>query len=142
MKLSILLILLFNSFSPGETGELKIKIQNIHPTEGKLYIAIYDNTDNFLNTDSAAYYKIASISAENELVIIPDMKIGTYAISIFHDLNGNGKLDANMIGIPKEPYGFSNNSMGRFGPPKFKNAAFEFSGDMKIDIKLMNNDKE
>lgn len=52
---------------------------------------------------------------------------GRYAIRLFHDLNGNGKLDKNFFGIPEEPYAFSNNASGSMGPPNFDAAAFEVS---------------
>ena len=49
---------------------------------------------------------------------------GTYAVTVFEDLNGNHKLDHNLIGIPREPVGASNNPKGRFGPPRFAECAF------------------
>lgn len=48
---------------------------------------------------------------------------GHYAISLFHDENGNGKLDKQLI-LPKEGYGFSRDAPVRFGPPSFASAAF------------------
>lgn len=141
MKLNIILLLLANILSFSDTAELKLVVRNIYPLEGKLYIAIYDNKDTFLNLDSVAYWKIASVEKETEIISIPEMKTGNYAVSIFHDLNGNGKLDASTIGIPKEPYGFSNDARGRFGPPKFKDANFRLDSDMEIHIKMANNDK-
>lgn len=48
---------------------------------------------------------------------------GTYAISLFHDENGNGKLDT-MVMIPREGYGFSRDAAVRFGPPRFAAAEF------------------
>ena len=46
-----------------------------------------------------------------------------YAVSAFHDENGNGKLDANLLGIPTEGFGFSNDAHGSMGPPNFEAAA-------------------
>ena len=59
-----------------------------------------------------------------------------YAFTFFHDLNKNKKLDTNFLGIPKEPYGFSNEKKGRFGPPKFKEVSFKLnkSSIFKISI--------
>ena len=48
---------------------------------------------------------------------------GTYAISVVHDENGNGKLDTAVM-MPKEGFGFSRNPKIAFGPPKFKKASF------------------
>lgn len=47
---------------------------------------------------------------------------GDVALKLFHDVDGNGKLDTNWMGIPKEPYGFSNDAMGTFGPPSWEQA--------------------
>jgi uncharacterized protein (DUF2141 family) len=41
----------------------------------------------------------------------------------FADVNGNAKLDKNIIGLPTERYGFSNDAQGRMGPPSFDAAA-------------------
>lgn len=51
-------------------------------------------------------------------------------------LEKNGGLNKNWVGISKEPYGFSNNIMGRMGPPDFEDAAFEVNDDMEVVIKL------
>jgi uncharacterized protein (DUF2141 family) len=61
---------------------------------------------------------------------------GAYAISLFIDVNGNQEFDTNFLGLPKEQYGFSNNAMGTFGPPKFEPASFILDGYKKIKINL------
>ena len=63
---------------------------------------------------------------------------GKYAIAVYHDKNVNGELDSNLLGIPKEAYGFSNNARGRFGPASWKDAHFEITSQqysMTITIK-------
>lgn len=65
-----------------------------------------------------------------------ELSEGRYAIKLFLDLNGNGEVDTNFLGVPKEPFGFSNNAMGKFGPPSFDAAAFTFEGDREISITL------
>jgi uncharacterized protein (DUF2141 family) len=66
-----------------------------------------------------------------------DLPPGQYAAVVFQDFNGNGKLDKNFLGIPKEPYGFSNDARGSAGPPKFSDAAVTLSpdGTTKIELK-------
>jgi len=61
---------------------------------------------------------------------------GEYAIAIFVDANGNGKMDKNFLGIPKEQYGFSNNVMGRMAAPSFEQAKFEVTGPTIQNITL------
>jgi len=61
---------------------------------------------------------------------------GTYAIAALHDANSNGKMDTNMLGIPKEDYGASNDAKSTFGPPKYKDAKFDVMKDQTITIKM------
>lgn len=49
---------------------------------------------------------------------------GTYAIGLYHDENGNKRLDKNFLGIPVEPLGVSNNPTFFFGPPSHADSAF------------------
>jgi uncharacterized protein (DUF2141 family) len=52
-------------------------------------------------------------------LLFGNLEPGDYAVMLFHDENGNGKMDSNIVGIPTEGYGFSNEAKGSFGPPKF-----------------------
>ena len=61
---------------------------------------------------------------------------GTYAISLFQDENGNGKLDTAVFGIPTEKYGFSNDAQGVMGLPSYDKCSFTFSGDTTLVIHL------
>lgn len=53
---------------------------------------------------------------------------GTYAISLLHDENGNGKADKALM-IPREGFGFSRDAKLRMGPPRFDAAAFAVADD-------------
>ena len=65
-------------------------------------------------------------------VRFPDIAPGTYAVKVFHDVNDNALMDVNWVGIPKEPYGFSNDAMGTFGPPGFEQASFKVGAGAKV----------
>jgi uncharacterized protein (DUF2141 family) len=58
-----------------------------------------------------------------------------HAVKLYHDANGNGELDRNMLGLPSEGYGFSNNG-GRYGSPAFEEASFTIDGDTRISVRL------
>jgi len=64
-------------------------------------------------------------------VVLTNLDPGPYTIILFHDENGNGKLDKNALGVPTEPYGFSNNVLGFLGPPAYKKAIMEINADNK-----------
>ena len=62
---------------------------------------------------------------------------GRYALSAFQDVNGNGELDENLLGVPTEPYGFSGNVRGKLAPPSFDDAAITLSGGMPLTITII-----
>jgi uncharacterized protein (DUF2141 family) len=64
-----------------------------------------------------------------------EVAAGTYALSLIHDENANGKLDTSMA-IPSEGFGFSRNPKIMFGPPKFKAAAFALNGAGSQSVKM------
>lgn len=61
----------------------------------------------------------------NETMRLADLPRGRYGVMAFQDKNGNGRLDTLPIGLPTEPYGFSRNARGVFGPPAWSAAAVE-----------------
>lgn len=61
--------------------------------------------------------------------------VGTYAVAVFHDANGNGKLDTAM-GIPKEGFAFSRNPKMRMRAPRFNEASFESNGRSLAPLKM------
>jgi len=63
---------------------------------------------------------------------IKDLKPGKYSFKYFHDENSNEELDTNMIGMPKEGFGFANNAKGKFGPPQFEKTIFTVQGDSSL----------
>lgn len=75
-------------------------------------------------------------AAAKVVLVYRDLPPGRYAVSLFHDENGNGKLDTNVVGMPTERYGFSRDARGRMGPPSFADAAVELTGDATITVRL------
>ena len=63
------------------------------------------------------------------------LKEGTYTIAFYIDKNGNEKIDTNFLGVPKEQFGFSNDVMGRFGPPSFEAASFDHENETVLTMK-------
>ncbi len=108
--------------------ELQVEFTNLREAKGSLYVAIYDRSDAFMKTEQVHSKKIVPVGQTGTLKISWDhLPPGKYALSCFHDLNGNGQLDTNWAGIPSEPYGFSNNARPRFRAPKWAEAAFDLN---------------
>ncbi|HLV40259.1 DUF2141 domain-containing protein [Xanthomarina sp.] len=135
-------ILIYFSFLLGflsnENPQLTINIQNIKSFQGEIIVGVFNSEKGFLE-DNAVFkeYRIPA-NKTTEQLIITDLPHGDYAISLYHDKNSDNICNLNFIGIPKEPYGFSNNFKPRFSAPKFKDCKFSLLKDYKLDIKLIN----
>ncbi len=115
---------------------ISVHVKNVDSTSGQVNVALYDSDETFLSFDHVL--KSGSAPAHEGIVTlqIEDLPIGEYALAVFHDENGNGKLDTNWLGIPKEKVAFSRAKMKTFGPPKYKECAFKVTSDYEISIDL------
>lgn len=111
---------------------LEMEINNLESNKGPIYIRILDENENpvIVGTSPVINYS-SEISFDS---IFP----GKYAIQFFHDENKNQKMDFNLIGIPKEKFGSSNDVKPILGPPKFEKMLFEIYQDKKIVMKPVN----
>ncbi len=105
---------------------LEMEINNLQSNNGPLYIRILDENENPVIVGTSLVFNYSSrISFDS---IFP----GKYAIQFFHDENENQKMDFNLIGIPKEKFGSSNDVKRVLGPPKFEKMLFNLTEDKKI----------
>jgi len=85
---------------------LSITIHNIYPVKGDIYIAIYDNDDDFMDIEKVAFRKIAPIESEVQTIILNDIPAGEYAVSVFQDIDENGELIQILLAYPANPSAF------------------------------------
>ncbi len=119
----------------SEEGTITVAIKNIESDKGTVLVGLYNKKDKFLKN---AYLSVSKkIEDGTSSAIFTNVPNGTYAISVYHDENGNKKLDKNFMGIPKEDTGTSNDAPAIFGPPTWEDAKFKFITNSKnIIIKL------
>lgn len=123
LLLFLTLLLLDHSFEQEGNSQLTVKIQNIKKIKGSLKIGVYDHENYFLKKPRFAVD--LGVNTHTLIHTFKDLTPGFYALSVFHDENGNDKLDSNFMGIPSEPFGFSNDARGMFGPPLFQDCVIE-----------------
>jgi len=114
------------SFLGFNKRSLIIQIDHVTMGKGEVLLAIFTDKEGYLKDDKAIPL-IVTASKKGSITTCVELDYGTYAISIFHDVNSNKELDVNALGIPVEPYGFSNKAPAPFGPPSFKKISFEFT---------------
>jgi len=114
--------------------KLTVTIDKIKNDKGSIRIGIFDSEDGFLKKPVDG--KAVKVEGNHVTVVFDKLKPGTYAVSVIHDENDNKELDTKTFGIPKEGVGFSNNVMGKFGPPSFQDASIKLAGEESLNIDL------
>ncbi len=120
----------------NNTSSLDLKITGIQSNKGKILVGIYKDNNTFPTMGKQYKYYFIDVKDKKASIQIPNLEKGTYAIAVIHDLNSNNKLDKNLVGMPLEPYGFSNNARGKLSAPSFKEASFYFDGNTSLVIKV------
>jgi uncharacterized protein (DUF2141 family) len=117
-------------------ADLKVSVQNLASKGGTVYLALYDSAGAFPQPGKNIAGQFMPVGDGPVAAAFLNLKPGRYALSVFHDENGNGKLDTNLLGVPTERVGFSRDAKGSFGPPKFDAAAIDVSVNTSIVITL------
>jgi uncharacterized protein (DUF2141 family) len=122
--------------SSGAT--LIVRIGNVAP-RGIVRLGLYTETE--YPKDNAAWIASADVPAVGgeTVVTLQNIPAGTYAIEVYQDLNSNGKMDRNFLGLPKEPYGFSRDARPRLSKPDFSRVKFDVGpGENTQSLHLQN----
>ncbi|MCJ2027723.1 DUF2141 domain-containing protein [Methylobacterium sp. J-067] len=104
----------------ARAAAIQVEVDGAEPGAGPVLVALCQGG---LSGDACGRGDRGSSASGSARFLFRDVPPGTYAVAAFQDSNGNGQLDRTGLGLPLEPYGFSNES-GRRGRPDFREAAF------------------
>ena len=111
---------------------LTLIVTNLASDDGPVIVGVYGPKNNFPDPkDQLKVYKFVP-NGKTLTAQIDDIGYGDFALAIYQDVNNNGKIDKNMIGIPTEPYAFSNNYRPKVKAPNYKNCQFCYNRDSNI----------
>ena len=124
----------------ADTATLTVKVENVSPKGGTVSLALFTEA----NYDDDAHPTLArDVPARppETTIVIEGLEPGVYAVKMMQDINRNGKFDTSWLGLPEEPYGFSNNAQPRLSEPSFKRTRFRvMPGNNMITIRLSDTD--
>ncbi len=120
-------------------GIVMVEISGLKDASGNVYIAVYDSDSSWLGDKTVMAKAVAIADALDGDLVRAELQLpmGDYALSAFFDVDNDGELDANFIGMPKEPIAMSNNAMAKFGPPKYSDAVFTLGAEPIIQSMTM-----
>ena len=121
------MIIFPNHFAGGKTkGKLIVKFIGLKSNIGEVKVALCNSSKNYDDHKSPFIGKDILIENKKAVIEFDELPFGEYAVKAFHDEDNNDDLNTNLLGIPIEDYGFSNDARGMFGPPSWDDAKFSF----------------
>ncbi len=121
----------------AQQNTLTVNITGVESIKGNIYVYLYNSGEGFpLEISKASEFKKIKLTKKSTTVYFKNLKAGTYAVSVYQDIDTNGKINQNFLGIPKEPVGVSNNVESFMGPPKYEDAKFSLNTNKSINIIL------
>jgi uncharacterized protein (DUF2141 family) len=133
ISIKLVLIIIFTTISifaqdttkiENNAGKFILSVVGFESNDGKAMIALFNSEEGYSETGENFKSNALEIEDLKTEWVIEGLPFGEYAIKLYHDENGNNKMDRNMLGIPSEDYGFSNNASGSFGPADYEDAKF------------------
>ena len=136
--LAMTAIILIGTAHAAYSADVTVNISGFKNQTGSALVYLWKAPDGFPSKTEMAFKtqpeKIAGTSVTS---VFKDVEPGTYAVSVTHDENGNGKMDTGFMGKPKEGYGASNNPKNKMSAPSFDQCKFVVDQSGKtIDIAM------
>lgn len=108
----------------ARTGRLEVVMRGFQSSQGEALVSIYASEATWLKRGQAHTTLRLPIQAGVAKAVIEKLPVGTYAVSVIHDQNRNGKLDMVWFPYPHpgEGAGASNDPQALIGPPAYDDA--------------------
>ena len=133
----------FAAEQPSETGTVVVTIAGCPSDEPLVYCALFDKEPSFLSNTNMFRKERLKSRAGGCAWVLTEVPFGEYAVAVFQDANGNGKLDTDFFGRPKEPFGISGNPDCSKAPPRYEDAKLSVSKtDTRVSIRIQQIKRE
>jgi uncharacterized protein (DUF2141 family) len=120
--LALALVIPLSGRAYADQITIDVRVDNVRPDQGMVRVAMYD--EGAWLGEPVAAEQIASSGASVTLRLQAPTS-GRYGLAAYQDVNNDGRLNRNLIGMPSEPMAFSNDAAMNFGPPRFADAALD-----------------
>ena len=118
-----------------QKAELIVVVKGIRNATGRIIIQLWNSPSGFPEHSEQRFKeatKDASSAADGVVkTSFEDLALGTYAVSVLHDEDNNGRMDKNAFGVPREGIAVSNHLVKVMRAPTFGEASFAISAPQK-----------
>ena len=120
-------------------GVVEVRIEGLASDRGTVYASIFLSAEGFPGDKGMAFaYRAAPAQDGTVVLIFEEVPAGEFVVAVLHDADENEELSFNLLGMPKEDYGFSRGARAMFGPPPFEKAAVSLLAgeNKKLTVKV------
>lgn len=117
--------------------DLTVNVTGLENNDGVLQFGLYNNADQFPNVGETFKMIRVKTKGATRKYTFKGLPKGSYAVAIYQDENNNDNCDKNFIGVPKEPYAFSNDIRPKLSAPSFDDCMLNLDRDKTVSIKLV-----
>jgi uncharacterized protein (DUF2141 family) len=114
-----------------DSKPMVVEVDGLRSSKGCVRGALFASAEGFPSNAKTAFRTATAELRDNRCqLVFDDVRAGMYAIAVHHDENSDGKVNTNLLGIPKEGFGMS--KIDRLSikdfKPDFDRSRFEFRG--------------
>ena len=120
----------------ASASDLTVTVEGIAKQQGSIMLGLFDEAS--YEGDGAVDGANLTVEGTSVTVTFEGLEPGEYAVRLYHDVNDDGEMNTNPFGMPTEPYAFSNDAKGRFGPAKWDDAKFSVEAEGTAHTITMN----
>jgi uncharacterized protein (DUF2141 family) len=115
--LSLISAALLVAAPPAEAqdGCANVEVHNVRPQQGQLLVAAFASADTYRKTPLTQLRLPAGAAPTQRFQLCGLAGSTEIALTLFQDLDSDGRLGTNRVGIPTEPWG-SSGTPGPMGP--------------------------
>lgn len=128
--------LVFSLVGGARAADLVVHVDGLPAAEGEVTCGLFVDAAGFPDDDTRARTETLPANPGGTKCRFAGVAAGRVAIAVSHDRNGNGRLDKNFLGIPREPWGVSNGVRPSLRPPRFAEAAFEMPAEGVLELRV------
>lgn len=124
---------------PARAATLEVVVGNVRTSDGTVRASVC-TAETFL-AESCGVNGMTKARVGEAVVTFPNLPPGIYAVQVHLDEDDDSKIGRNLLGIPREGLGFSNDAPFRFGPPNFGDAAVQVGpagGRIRLNLRYFN----
>lgn len=121
----------------AQSAKLFILATELRSSNGRIIIKLFGDNESFVNEKPLREVTFEKKGMVNGVIALNfDLEPGTYGVTLLDDENSNGKMDNNLVKMPKEGFGFSNFYLTKLKRPHFDEFKVVIKpGKNKVDIR-------